>query len=147
MDKNRKPLMPCHWSRAKKLLKKGRAAVFRTYPFTIIMKDRTLEESEVQPVLVKIDPGSKGTGIAVVRVTPEDEHVVLCLAEVHHRKEQIHLKMLKRLMYRRRRRSANLRYRKERFDNRRRADGWLPPSLWHLVVTQTAAVKRHAHGT
>lgn len=52
LDANRCLLMPCHWSRAKKLLKQGRAAVFRTRPFTIILKDRTYEDSEVQPALL-----------------------------------------------------------------------------------------------
>ena len=67
LDKDRKPLMPCHAARARKLLKKGKAAVFRRFPFTIILKERTREVSAVQDVLVKIDPGSKSTGIAVVR--------------------------------------------------------------------------------
>ncbi len=43
LDKDRKPLMPCHAARARKLLKKGKAAVFRRFPFTIILKERTRE--------------------------------------------------------------------------------------------------------
>lgn len=35
LDKDRKSLMPCHAARARKLLKKGKAAVFRRFPFTI----------------------------------------------------------------------------------------------------------------
>lgn len=38
LDSNRKPLDPCHPARARKLLKAGKAAVFRRYPFTIILK-------------------------------------------------------------------------------------------------------------
>ncbi|MEL7433840.1 MAG: RRXRR domain-containing protein, partial [Chloroflexota bacterium] len=37
LDKNKEPLMPCHPARARELLKKGKAAVFRQYPFTIIL--------------------------------------------------------------------------------------------------------------
>lgn len=37
LDKDRKPLMPCHAAKARKLLKKGKAAVFRRFPFTIIL--------------------------------------------------------------------------------------------------------------
>ena len=48
LDKDKKELMPCHAARARKLLKAGRAAVFRLNPFTIIMKDRTLEAVPVQ---------------------------------------------------------------------------------------------------
>ena len=62
LDKDRKPLMPCHAARARKLLKKGKAAVFRRFPFTIILKERTREASAVQDVLVKIAPGSKAPG-------------------------------------------------------------------------------------
>ena len=64
VDKNREPLMPCHPARARELLKRGHAAVFRRYPFTIILKDRA--GGEIQPPQLKIDPGSKTTGIALV---------------------------------------------------------------------------------
>ena len=67
LDKNRKPLDTCHPARARELLGKGRAAVFRWFPFTIIVKDRTLEESVVHEHRVKVDPGAKATGIAVVQ--------------------------------------------------------------------------------
>ena len=46
LSSTKQPLMPCHPARARDLLKKGRAAVFRRYPFTIILKDRT--DGEVQ---------------------------------------------------------------------------------------------------
>ena len=60
----KKPLMPCHPARARELLKKGKAAVYRMQPFTIILKDR--EDGDTQPVEFKADPGSKATGIALV---------------------------------------------------------------------------------
>lgn len=34
LDTHRQPLMPCHPARARELLKKGKAAVFRRHPFT-----------------------------------------------------------------------------------------------------------------
>ena len=40
VDKNQKPLMPCRLARARILLDKGKAAVFRRYPFTIILLER-----------------------------------------------------------------------------------------------------------
>jgi hypothetical protein len=67
LDKNRKPLDPCSPARARYLLAKGRAAVFRHYPFTIILKDRTAEESVVHPHRLKLDPGSKVTGLVVLQ--------------------------------------------------------------------------------
>ena len=71
LDKDHKPLMPTTPARARRILKKGRARVHKLHPFTIRLVDRTLADSKVQSVLVKIDPGSKETGIAVVR---EDEN-------------------------------------------------------------------------
>jgi len=35
LDKSKNPLMACHSARARQLLKQGKAAVFRQYPFTI----------------------------------------------------------------------------------------------------------------
>ena len=49
LDKNRQPLDPCHPARARELLKAGKAAVFRRYPFTIVLKDRTVKNSSVHP--------------------------------------------------------------------------------------------------
>ena len=40
IDKNKQPLMPCHPARARELLNKGKAAVYRTFPFTINMESR-----------------------------------------------------------------------------------------------------------
>src|SRR5947209_5176106 len=44
---------------------------------------------------------------------------------------------------RRRRRSANLRYRAKRFNNRRRPQGWLPPSLQARVDNTVGWVRRY----
>jgi len=67
LDKHKKPLMPCTEKRARQLLEHGRAVVHRIAPFTIRLKDRTVEESELQPLRLKLDPGSKVTGFAVLR--------------------------------------------------------------------------------
>jgi len=120
------PLMPCHPARARKLLATGRARVVRVMPFTIRLVDRVA--GDVQPVQVKIDPGAQKTGMAMVREKGGTQHV-LYLSEIEHRGEAVRKKMRQRSAYRRRRRSANLRYRACRFANRRRPAGWLPPSL------------------
>ncbi|MBU2739856.1 RRXRR domain-containing protein, partial [Acidithiobacillus concretivorus] len=57
LDKNRQPLMPCHPARARALLKAGKAAVLRRFPFTLILKER--EGGDVQDTRLKIHPGSK----------------------------------------------------------------------------------------
>ena len=138
LDKNKKPLMPCSEKRARLLLERGRAVVVRMQPFTIRLKDRT--GGVAQPVRVKLDPGSKTTGVALVREAPDGQHV-LWLAEIQHRGHAIHEAMDRRRAFRRRRR-GNLRYRKARFDNRTRPKGWLPPSLQHRVDTTLSWVDR-----
>src|SRR5919198_772571 len=65
VDKRKKPLMPCSEKRARLLLERRRAVVHRRHPFTIRLKDRV--GGEVQPVRVKLDPGARATGVAVVR--------------------------------------------------------------------------------
>ncbi|MFJ9081625.1 RRXRR domain-containing protein [Streptomyces sp. NPDC102384] len=57
--------MPCHPARARELLRKGRAVVVRQVPFVIRLKDRTRSDSVVEGVQLRIDPGSKGSGIAL----------------------------------------------------------------------------------
>ncbi len=132
LDTHKKPLMPCTPKKARLLLSRGRAVVHRRYPLVIRLKDRRLEESVVQPLVLKIDPGSKTSGMAVARVeaTPQGEvHHAVHLAEVGHRGEKVHEAMGTRARARRRRRSAHLRYRPPRFAHRTRPKGWLPPSL------------------
>jgi 5-methylcytosine-specific restriction endonuclease McrA len=149
LGKSKKPLMPCTEKRARLLLERGRAVVVRMHPFTIRLKDRA--DGDVQPASVKLDPGSKVTGIAVVRdeeqVDTETGEVqqavhVLWLAELTHRGHQISSSLTSRAAMRRRRRTSNLRYRKPRFDNRTRALGWLAPSLQHRIDTITSWVSR-----
>ena len=144
LDRNRKPLMPCHPARARKLLAKRRAAVYRLAPFTIILKDRTLEQSTVQPVRVKIDPGSKETGVALVREDEKEAQTQHALAFfcIKHRGASIRNDLKKRSALRRGRRGRNLRYRAPRFLNRRRPEGWIAPSLAHRVQTTMTWVRR-----
>jgi hypothetical protein len=58
-------LMPCSEKRARLLLDRKRARIHRMRPFTIRLVDRTVEESILQPIRLKIDPGPKVTGIAL----------------------------------------------------------------------------------
>jgi hypothetical protein len=128
LDTNRGPLDPCHEARARELLNKGKAAVFRRYPFTIILKDRA--GGHVSTHRLKIDPGSKTTGIAIVQ---EATGKVVWAGELTHRGQAIRDALLARRASRRSRRQRHSRYRKPRFLNRRRPDGWLAPSLQHRM--------------
>jgi 5-methylcytosine-specific restriction endonuclease McrA len=148
LDKLKKPLMPCTEKRARLLLQRRRAVVHRRVPFVIRLKDRTQEESRLQPVALKLDPGSRVTGMAIVREEETEEgpvHHALHLAELKHRGRVVHQHMLRRAQARRRRRSARLRHRKPRFDHRTRSAGWLPPSLRSRLDNTLAWARRYAH--
>ena len=151
LDRRKKPLMPCSEKRARLLLERGRARVHRLVPFTIRLVDREQEDCALQPVRLKLDPGSKTTGVALVRdsedVDADTGEVqrsahVLFLAELVHRGHAIRDALRQRAAFRRRRRCANLRHRQPRFDNRTRRNGWLAPSLQHRVDTIMSWVRR-----
>jgi 5-methylcytosine-specific restriction endonuclease McrA len=137
LDANRQPLDPCHEARARELLRKGRAAVFRRYPFTIILKDR--QGGYVSSHHFKLDPGSKTTGIAIVQ---ERTKRVVFAAELTHRGQAVRQALLTRRAIRRSRRQRKTRYREARFLNRTRPTGWLAPSLAHRVQTMLTWVGR-----
>ena len=139
LDKNKKPLMPCHPARARQLLKGKKAKVYRRYPFTIILIER--EGGETQPIELKIDPGSKTTGISIVGHFKRGK-VTLWGANLHHRGQTIKLSLDKRRGVRRSRRHRKTRYRRLRFDNRTRPKGWLPPSLRSRVANVYQWAKR-----
>ena len=124
--------MPTRPARARKLLTAGRAAVYRLHPFTIILKDRA--DGETQEVEVKVDPGSKTTGIALVGHFEQQGAVVLFGANLNHRGQAIKNNVESRRSLRRGRRGRKTRYRQARFLNRTRKAGWLPPSVESRVV-------------
>ncbi len=132
LDTHRQPLMPCHPARARELLRKGKAAVFRRFPFTIILKDR--EGGATQHITAKADPGSRTTGLALVAAFQRGLTVVWA-AELAHRGQTIRAALAKRSNQRHSRRNRKTRYRAPRFDHRNRPAGWLPPSVEHRVLT------------
>jgi 5-methylcytosine-specific restriction endonuclease McrA len=141
LDKSKQPLDPCHPARARQLLREKRATVFRRYPFTILLKDRELEESVMHAHQIKLDPGSRTTGIALVWA---GDGKVLWAAELAHRGLVIKAALDDRRAVRRGRRNRKCRYRPPRFDNRRRPEGWLPPSLESRVANLQTWVRRLA---
>ena len=136
LDNNKQPLEPCTPGMARSLLKVGKAAVFRQYPFTIILK-KAVDKREVELCQLKLDPGSKTTGIAIVQ-----DNKLIWAAELTHRGQQIKDNLESRRSLRRGRRGRKTRYRKPRFFNRTRDKEWLPPSLEHRVLTTITWVKR-----
>jgi len=153
LDRQGKALMPCTEKRARLLLARGRARVHRVLPFVIRLLDVRVQDCEVQPLRIKLDPGSQTTGIALVReaqaialdtgeITSTSGTVVLHLFELVHRGRQISEALTARRQMRRRRR-GQLRYRAPRFLNRgNKGKGWLAPSLRHRIDTTVAWVQR-----
>ena len=124
-----KQQMPCHPARARKLMQKGRAVPHHVKGlFGIRLLDHTREQSSAQDVAINIDPGSQTTGIAVVTDDENDQRTVLAALEIKHHAFTIKATLTKRRSFRRNRR-GRLRFRKPRFDNRRRKQGTLPPSV------------------
>ena len=147
LDRRGKPLMPCSEKRARLLLERGRARVHRMVPFVIRVTDRRANDSVLQSLRLKLDPGSKTTGIALVR-EKKDAIAVLNLFELAHRGKQISKALTARRQLRRGRRSRNLRHRAPRFLNRGNKDkGWLPPSLMHRVDTTLSWVRKLSRWT
>ncbi|MGB3402457.1 MAG: RNA-guided endonuclease IscB [Microcoleaceae cyanobacterium] len=136
LDTNKQPLDPCTPGVARSLLNAGKAAVFRQYPFTIILK-KAVKLHEVKRCQLKLDPGSKTTGIAILQ-----NNKLIWSAELTHRSQQIKDDLESRRSLRRGRRGRKTRYRQPRFLNRVRPLGWLTPSLEHRVLTTMTWVKR-----
>ncbi len=134
----RTPLSPCRPARARWLLTRRKAAVFRRFPFTIILKQPP-SDTEAAPLRLKMDPGSKTTGMAVVN---DGTGEVVWAAELSHRGQQVKEALDSRRATRRSRRHRHTRYRQPRFDNRTRPKGWLPPSLVSRVQNVLTWVQR-----
>ncbi|AOY83228.1 RNA-guided endonuclease IscB [Moorena producens JHB] len=127
LNKNRQPLDPCRPARARILLSTSKAKVYRRYPFTIILTEE-IKEPITHGSQIKIDPGAKTSGLAIVQ-----GNRVVWGAELTHRGFQIRDALTSRRQLRRSRRNRKTRYRKPRFLNRTRSKGWLAPSLMSRV--------------
>ena len=133
ISKTGKKLMPTSEYRARKLLAKGKAVIDRYHPFTLRLTER--EDGDIQPIEIAID-----TGYAHIGNSVKTEKHELSAVEVHPLADE-KKRHNDRLMHRRQRR-ARLRHRKPRFDNRKKKDGWLPPSLEHRKDQNLAYFKQ-----
>jgi hypothetical protein len=108
------------------MLKTGKARVIRAKPFTIQLTHETT--TYTQPVTLGIDAGYETIGFSAVTEKREliSGECQLLTGQVERNKE--------RAMYRRERRNR-LRYRKPRFNNRRKPDGWLADSIQNKLDT------------
>src|SRR5215831_9922615 len=138
VDQQQQPCSPVHPGRARHLLTRRRATVYRRFPFTIMLREGEQTE-EPAPLRLKIDPGSQTTGLAVVN---DATGQVVWAAELTHRSQQVKARLDQRRRCRRSRRQRHTRYRPARFLNRRRRAGWLPPSLESRLSNTLTWVER-----
>lgn len=138
LNKDGQPLMPTeNHAKVRVLLSKGMARVINRCPFTIQLKYGSTNHT--QKITLGIDSGSKHIGISA---TTKDK--ALFEADVELRNDIVDLLSARREQ-RQSRRSRKTRYRKARFDNRRRGDGWLAPSVRQKAdshITMTAKVHK-----
>jgi len=133
INKNENPLMPCKEAKARHLLRDKKAKVVKKVPFTIQLLFDC--EENVQPISLGIDAGSKHIGVSATT-----ENKVLYEADVELRNDIVDLISTKREA-RRTRRNRKTRYRKARFYNRKREEGWLAPSVRQKIETHLQVVR------
>lgn len=138
LDTNKHPLNPVHPGRARILLSQGEAAVYRRFPFTIILKE-AVEHPALELLRLKIDPGSKTTGLALVN---DASGQIVWAAELSHRGHAIKAALDTRRAIRRNRRNRKTRYRKPRFQHHPHKQGWLPPSLESRIANVLTWTRR-----
>lgn len=134
LNQNSQPLMPCSPCKARKLLKQGKAIVFKTEPFTIQLLYGASRYKQI--ITLGIDAGSKVVGLSATTETKE-----LYSGEIQLRNDIVNLLSTKR--QNRRTRRARLRYRKPRFSNRVKSKnkGWLAPSIENKIQTHLTVVR------
>ena len=133
LNDNGQPLMPTeNHAKVRVLLKQGKAKVVNNCPFTIQLLYSSTNYT--QPVTLGVDAGSKHIGLSA---TTEDKE--LYAADVELRNDIVKLLATRRTS-RRSRRNRKTRYRKPRFNNRKRGKGWLAPSIREKIDTHLKVV-------
>ena len=115
------------------LLRHGKAHVVSRVPFVVQLDyDST---TYTQDVSLGIDAGSKHIGVSA-----SSEKKEMLAAQVELRSDIVKLLSTRREL-RRTRRNRKTRYRKARFDNRKKKDGWLAPSVEQKVESHLKVIR------
>lgn len=135
ISQNGQPLMPTeNHAKVRILLKNKKAKVIKRCPFTIqLVYDST---NYTQDITLGVDSGSKHIGLSAT--TPSK---VLFESDVELRNDIVNLLSTRR-QNRRTRRNRKTRYRKPRFNNRRRKEGWLTPSVQNKVDSHLTVIRK-----
>jgi len=172
LDKNGKPLMPCHsYGRVKKWLKKKETKIVKYKPFTIQFFRETTHN--VDKCILGIDPGRTNIGLCVINEKGEElfsSNVVTRNKQIPNlMEERLGHRQLRRKYRRLRRKRRFLKYnpqlknntiirrlphysvdvefkliknKQSRFCNRKRKEGWLTPTATQLLRTHVNLVKK-----
>ena len=134
LSQNGQPLMPTeNHAKVRVLLKQRKAKVVKKCPFTIQLQYEST--THTQKINLGIDAGSKTIGVSATTETK-----VLYEAEVVLRNDIVEL-LSERRALRSSRRNRKTRYRKPRFDNRKKPSGWLAPSIRQKIETHVTVVE------
>ena len=135
---NGQPIMPTeNHAKVRVLLKQGKAKVIHRCPFTIQLIYETTNNT--QPITLGVDSGSKHIGVSA---TTKDK--VLYEADVKLRNDIVDLLSTRREL-RSSKRNRKTRYRKARFLNRKKKEGWLAPSIRQKIESHLTIVRK-VHG-
>ena len=135
ISQNGQPLMPTeNHAKVRILLKNKKAKVIKRCPFTIqLAYDST---NYTQDITLGVDSGSKHIGLSATTKSK-----VLFESDVELRNDIVNLLSIRR-QNRRTRRNRKTRYRKPRFNNRRRKEGWLAPSVQNKVDSHLTVIRK-----
>ena len=115
------------------LLRHGKAHVVSRVPFVVQLDyDST---TYTQDVSLGIDAGSKHIGVSA-----SSEKKEMLAAQVELRSDIVKLLSTRREL-RRNRRNRKTRYRKARFDNRKKKDGWIAPSVEQKIESHLKVIR------
>lgn len=134
------PIMPTeNHAKVRVLLKNGKAKVVRRCPFTIKLLYPC--KNKTQPISLGVDAGSKHVGLSATMKCEHSNAKVLYEADVELRDDIVNLLSIRREQ-RKSRRWRKTRYRKARFLNRRKSEGWLAPSIQNKIDTHLTVVRK-----
>jgi Restriction endonuclease len=132
LNKDARPLMLTNPRKARKLLKAGKAKVFKRTPFALQLLYGS--SGYKQEITLGVDSGFKHMGLSAVT-----EQAEVFASEVLLREDMVELNSERR-QYRRFRRYRKTRYRQPRFLNRQKPEGWLAPSIQHKLDSHLKAI-------
>ena len=134
LNQNGKPLMPCTAVKARILLKQEKAKAVRKEPFTIQLLYGS--SGYKQDITLGVDAGAKHIGLSASTKKRE-----LYSADVELRTDIVDLISTRREL-RRSRRNRKTRYRKARFDNRKKSEGWVAPSIENRINAHISVIEK-----